>query len=77
VHTEVAVVEDHLLLEPEVAYQPLEREPVLLPMLLRDPRMRLARDEVDRIRVAGHDGGHRADRHLDALARRDEAEGRQ
>jgi hypothetical protein len=64
-----------VILEVEVADEPLEREAVLLAMLLDDLRMRLTRDDVEHVGVAGDDGRHRGNRHLDALAGRDQPEG--
>ena len=77
VDVQEAVVEDDVVAEVEIARQPLERDPVLLAVVLGHLGMGLPGDQVERLRMARDDRRHGRDRHLDPLAGRDQAEGRE
>ncbi len=75
VDREVAVVELDVVDEIEVDHRALERQAVSLALTSRHVRMRPARDDVDRARMALDDCRHRGDRRLDSLSGREQAEG--
>ena len=74
---EEAVEEVHVLGQVQLADQPLQTEPVALALVLDHLRVGLAGDQVEHLRVRGHDGGQRGDGQLDALAGGDQPEGGQ
>jgi len=76
VDAEEPVVELHVILEAEVDHGTLQREAVALSFTARDIRMRPPRDHVRDLRVALDDRRKRLDHRLEALAGRDQAEGR-
>ena len=67
VHIEIAVVKDHLVGDAKVGGQGDEGVTVPLPLVSDQAGMGRPGDEVDGVRVAGHDLGHGADHVLDAL----------
>ena len=71
------VVEDHVLLHPQLPGQLLEAEPVDLALLPLQLRVRGPQDDVDRLGVPLDDRGQRGDGVLDALSGAEEAEGQQ
>ena len=73
---EVLVDEQHVIGKVELLDQGLQPVAVLLAARLEQLRVRLARDQVERLGVACGHGGHRLDRVLQPLARTDEAERR-
>ena len=72
-----AIVEDHVRFHALLLGQPLQRQPVRLTFVLEDVRMRGADDDVDGIRIAGHDRGQGRDDGFDPLVRREQAEAEQ
>lgn len=70
-----AVVEDHVRVHAEAARAALEHDAVRLAVVLLDVRVRRAQDHVDRVRVVPQDVRERVDDVLDALVRRQQAEG--
>ncbi len=69
------VEEAHLLVETKITYETGQSEPIALPLVVDHVRMGLTGHQVQDLWMGRGDGGQGADRHLQALGGRDEAEG--
>ena len=70
-----AVVEAHVGLDAQVLGQPLQADPVPLPLLAEQVRVRRPHHDVDEVGELPEDRRHRPEHHLDPLVGREQAEG--